>query len=129
MESQSKPRRSRSRSSSSDDEKKKPKAPSGPPSLHYQITYQQSALVVTIIECKVCIKKEKKHQINFNDLKNLKKSDLGGGAPDGMVEVYLLPGNNKPEKTKVVKNSLHPVFNENFRFQVFHIVLSVYNGV
>jgi len=48
----------------------------------------------------------------------LKKADLGGGAPDGMVEVYLLPGNNKPEKTKVVKNSLHPVFNENFRFQV-----------
>ena len=74
-------------------------------------------------------KREKKHQINFNDLKNLKKADLGGGAPDGMVEVYLLPGNNKPEKTKVVKNSLHPVFNENFRFQVFHIVLSVYNGV
>ena len=119
MESQSKPRRSRSRSSSSDEEKKKPQAPPGPPSLHYQIMYQQSALLVTIIECKVTNSK-KKHPIIFITLKNLKKADLGGGAPDGIVEVYLLPGNNKPEKTKVVKNSLHPVFNENFRFQVFH---------
>eukprot|EP00092_Neocalanus_flemingeri_P001913 GFUD01002043.1.p1 GENE.GFUD01002043.1~~GFUD01002043.1.p1 ORF type:complete len:1721 (-),score=424.93 GFUD01002043.1:78-4745(-) len=94
-------RRSRSRSSSSDDEKKKPKAPSGPPSLNFQIAYQQSSLVVTVIECK-----------------NLKKADLLGGAPDGLVEVYLLPGNNKPEKTKVMKNSLNPVFNESFKFQV-----------
>ena len=57
-------RRSRSRSSSSDDEKKKPKAPPGPPSLHYQIAYQQSSLVVTVIECKV-IWKSKKSKIKL----------------------------------------------------------------
>ena len=71
--------------------------------MHYQVVYQQSTLVITVLECK-----------------NLNKSDLAGGAPDGIVEVYLLPGSNKPEKTKTVKNSINPIFNESFRFQVPH---------
>ena len=41
-----------------------------------------------------------------------------GGAPDGVVEVYLLPGSNKPDKTKVIKSTTDPVFNDNFQFQV-----------
>ena len=60
METQSKQssmqRRSRSRSSSSDDEKKKSKAPAGPPSINYQIVYQQSSLIVTVLACKVNIR-------------------------------------------------------------------------
>jgi len=107
METQSKQssmqRRSRSRSSSSDDEKKKSKAPAGPPSINYQIVYQQSSLIVTVLACK-----------------NLKKADLAGGAPDGYVDVYLLPGENKPSNTKTVKSSLNPVFNESFKFPMPH---------
>ena len=34
--------------------------------------------------------------------------------------MYLIPGSNKPEKTKTVKNSINPIFNESFRFQVPH---------
>ena len=41
-----------------------------------------------------------------------------GGAPDGVVEVYLLPGSNKPDKTKVMKSTTDPVFNDSFQFQV-----------
>ena len=40
------------------------------------------------------------------------------GAPDGVVEVYLLPGSNKPDKTKVIKSTTDPVFNDSFQFQV-----------
>ena len=39
------------------------------------------------------------------------------GAPDGVVEVFLLPGSNKPDKTKVIKSTTDPVFNDNFQFQ------------
>ena len=34
-----------------------------------------------------------------------------------MVEVFLLPGSNKPDKTKVIKSTTDPVFNDNFQFQ------------
>ena len=48
---------------------------------------------------------------------HLKKTDLMAGAPDGVVEVFLLPGSNKPDKTKVIKSTTDPVFNDNFQFQ------------
>ena len=92
----------RSRSSSSDDEKKRPQN-TGEPSLNYQLNYEQGSqtMVLTIIKCS-----------------NLKKADLMGGKPDPMVNIFLVPGNHKDIKTKVVKNEQNPTFNETFRFQV-----------
>ena len=43
-----------------------------------------------------------------------------------MVEVYLLPGSNKPDKTKVIKSTTDPVFNDNFQFQVNFDVFYVF---
>ena len=42
---------------------------------------------------------------------------MGKGA-DAVVSVTLLPGNHKELKTKVIKGSTNPVFNESFRFEV-----------
>ena len=40
-----------------------------------------------------------------------------GGAPDAFVQVTLHQ-NHKELKTKTVKNSQNPVWNEDFRFEV-----------
>jgi len=93
------PRRSRSRSSS---DERKGRAP-GPPSLVYELKYEHSnqVLVLTVIEAR-----------------DLKTSDMMGKGADAVVSVYLLPGNHKELKTKVIKNQTSPVFNESFRFEM-----------
>jgi len=92
-------------SSSSDDEKKKKPAPApaGPPKIRYQVLYDRNyqSLRVTVIQCK-----------------DLKKGDLLGGKGDPFVQVYLLSGSYKQEKTKVVKNNSNPLFNETFVYQL-----------
>ena len=73
-------------------------------------------------------------QSNSNLLatQDLKKGDLLGKGADAVVSIFLLPGNHKVAgsglpsqgnciqelKTKVVKGSANPVFNESFQFGV-----------
>ena len=40
------------------------------------------------------------------------------GSTDGYVEVSILPWSDKVEKTKTVKKSLNPVWNQAFQFKV-----------
>ena len=40
------------------------------------------------------------------------------GSTDGYVEVCLLPWSEKVEKTKTIKNSANPVWNQTFQFKV-----------
>lgn len=40
------------------------------------------------------------------------------GSTDGYVEVCLLPWSEKVEKTKTIKNSANPVWNQAFQFKV-----------
>ena len=40
------------------------------------------------------------------------------GSTDGYVEVCLLPWSDKVEKTKTIKNSANPVWNQTFQFKV-----------
>ena len=40
------------------------------------------------------------------------------GSTDGYVEVCLLPWSDKVEKTKTIKNSANPVWNQSFQFKV-----------
>ena len=51
-------------------------------------------------------------------VQDLKKGDLLGKGADAVVSVFLLPGNHKELKTKVMKGSANPVFNESFQFGV-----------
>ena len=51
-------------------------------------------------------------------IQDLKKGDLLGKGADAVVSVFLLPGNHKELKTKVIKGSANPVFNESFQFGV-----------
>lgn len=48
---------------------------------------------------------------------SLKAMDLGGTS-DPYVRVYILPDKTKTCETKVFRNTLVPVFNEQFKFQV-----------
>lgn len=48
---------------------------------------------------------------------SLKAMDLGGSS-DPYVRVYIYPENSKTCETKVLKNTLKPVFNEQFTFQI-----------
>ncbi|KAM8861040.1 synaptotagmin VIII isoform 1-T1 [Synchiropus picturatus] len=41
-----------------------------------------------------------------------------GGSSDPYVKVYIIPDKSKTYETKVLRNTLKPVFNENFNFQV-----------
>lgn len=43
--------------------------------------------------------------------------DLGGSS-DPYVKVYICPDKSKTCETKVFRNTLNPVFNEQFNFQV-----------
>ena len=47
----------------------------------------------------------------------LPKKDLLGGS-DPFVRVYLMPGTHTELKTKIVKNSASPVYNDEFSFVV-----------
>merc|ERR1719397_265091 len=91
------PRRSRSRSSS---DERKGRLP-GAPSLLYELRYdhEKQHLILVVKECR-----------------DLKKGDLLGKGADAVVSIFLLPGNHKELKTKVVKGSANPVFNESFQF-------------
>ena len=46
----------------------------------------------------------------------MKKADLAGGYPDAYVQV-LLNTQHKEIKTKIVKNSANPSWQEEFRFE------------
>lgn len=48
---------------------------------------------------------------------SLKAMDLGGTS-DPYVRVYILPDKTRTCETKVFRNTLDPVFNEQFKFQV-----------
>merc|ERR1711892_376056 len=70
--------------------------------LHYRINYEEASqnLSITVVECK-----------------DLKKMDILGKS-DPFVRVYLMPGNHKELKTKVIKKNLNPLFNEVFKFVI-----------
>lgn len=53
---------------------------------------------------------------------SLKAMDLGGSS-DPYVRVYICPDKNKTCETKVLKNTLKPVFNEQFTFQITKVSL------
>ena len=68
------------------------------------------------------------HQIRYDDgtqklhvtvvkCEALPKKDVFG-ASDPFVRVYLMPGTHTELKTKVVKNSANPLFNDEFSFVV-----------
>ena len=70
--------------------------------IHYKIRYDNdtSCLNVKVVEC--------------SDLKKMsffRKSDP-------YVRVFLLPGSHEIVKTEIIKDSLNPVFDENFIFPV-----------
>ena len=51
------------------------------------------------------------------ECKSLKKTDLIGKS-DPYVRVCLMPGTHMELKTKIVKNNLNPVYNDEFSFVV-----------
>ena len=51
------------------------------------------------------------------ECKDLKKTDLIGKS-DPYVRVYLMPGTHMELKTKIVKSSQNPVYNDEFSFVV-----------
>ena len=51
------------------------------------------------------------------ECKSLKKTDIIGKS-DPYVRVYLMPGTHMELKTKIVKNNLNPVYNDEFTFTV-----------
>ena len=74
--------------------------------IHYKIRYDNdtSCLNVTVVEC--------------SDLKKMsffRKSDP-------YVRVFLLPGSHEIVKTEIIKDSLNPVFDENFIFPVRYVL-------
>ena len=79
-------------------------------SIFLQIRYEPKTqkLHATVVECK-----------------NLKKTDLIGKS-DPYVRVYLMPGTHMELKTKIVKNNLNPVYNDEFSFVVsIHIQMTL----
>lgn len=48
---------------------------------------------------------------------SLKAMDLGGSS-DPYVKVYILPDKSRTCETKVFRNTLNPIFNEQFKFPV-----------
>ena len=111
--------------SSSDEEKKSPKRSSssnvGPQSLRYRVRYERSSrtLIVGVLEAKVgfCFNNFKSNNA-FPFIKNLKKTDNFGGAPDPYVQV--LSQGLKDRKTKTIKNTVNPSWNEEFGWEVPH---------
>ncbi|XP_013864939.1 synaptotagmin VIII isoform X1 [Austrofundulus limnaeus] len=55
--------------------------------------------------------------VGIKQANNLKAMDLGGSS-DPYVKLYILPEKSKTYETKVFKNTLSPVFNEQFTFQL-----------
>ncbi|CAL1592022.1 unnamed protein product [Knipowitschia caucasica] len=61
--------------------------------------------------------------VGIKEADSLKAMDLGVSS-DPYVKVYMCPDKNKTCETKVLKNTLKPVFNESFTFQVSKAALS-----
>ncbi|KAJ0029300.1 hypothetical protein NQD34_004297 [Periophthalmus magnuspinnatus] len=55
--------------------------------------------------------------VSIKQADSLKAMDLGGSS-DPYVRVYICPDKDKTCETKVLKNTLKPVFNEQFTFQI-----------
>lgn len=55
--------------------------------------------------------------VGIKQANSLKAMDLGGTS-DPYVKVYILPDKSRTCETKVFRNTLNPVFNEQFTFQV-----------
>ncbi|KAK7916516.1 hypothetical protein WMY93_012277 [Mugilogobius chulae] len=55
--------------------------------------------------------------VGIKQADSLKAMDLGGSS-DPYVKVYICPEKDKTCETKVLKNTLTPVFNEQFTFQI-----------
>lgn len=55
--------------------------------------------------------------VGIKKANTLKAMDLGGTS-DPYVRVYILPDKTRTCETKVLRNTLDPVFNEQFKFQV-----------
>lgn len=70
--------------------------------IHYKIVYEPAyqRLSITVLECK--------------DLKNMDTF----GKSDPFVRILLVPGKHLELKTRVIKNNLNPVFEEDFKSQV-----------
>jgi len=76
------------------------------PRLTYKIKYVEGdqKLMVTVERCEG-LKKE---------------SGVFGGKVDPYVRVFLMPGTHNELKTKVMKNNLNPIFNDEFSFVIAH---------
>ncbi|XP_029993509.1 synaptotagmin VIII isoform X4 [Sphaeramia orbicularis] len=55
--------------------------------------------------------------VGIKQADNLKAMDLGGSS-DPYVKIYICPDKTKTCETKVFRNTLKPVFNEQFTFQI-----------
>ncbi|GLD73592.1 synaptotagmin-1-like protein [Lates japonicus] len=55
--------------------------------------------------------------VGIKQADSLKAMDLGGSS-DPYVKVYICPEKSKTCETKVFRNTLNPVFNEQFNFQI-----------
>ncbi len=59
--------------------------------------------------------------VGIKQADSLKAMDLGGSS-DPYVKVYIIPDKSRTCETKVFKNTLNPVFNEHFSFQVRRVL-------
>nr|XP_046251012.1 synaptotagmin VIII [Scatophagus argus]XP_046251013.1 synaptotagmin VIII [Scatophagus argus]XP_046251014.1 synaptotagmin VIII [Scatophagus argus]XP_046251015.1 synaptotagmin VIII [Scatophagus argus]XP_046251016.1 synaptotagmin VIII [Scatophagus argus] len=55
--------------------------------------------------------------VGIKQASGLKAMDLGGSS-DPYVKVYICPDKSKTCETKVFRNTLNPIFNEQFHFQI-----------
>lgn len=55
--------------------------------------------------------------VGIKQADSLKAMDLGGSS-DPYVKVYICPSKSRTCETKVFRNTLNPVFNEQFKFQI-----------
>lgn len=62
--------------------------------------------------------------VGIKKANSLKAMDLGGSS-DPYVKAYILPDKSRTCETKVLRNTLNPVFNEQFKFQVWSRTLSI----
>uniref|UniRef100_A0A3B3ZUV7 C2 domain-containing protein n=1 Tax=Periophthalmus magnuspinnatus TaxID=409849 RepID=A0A3B3ZUV7_9GOBI len=83
---------------------------------------------LTPLYCPVCTLYVLQLTVSIKQADSLKAMDLGGSS-DPYVRVYICPDKDKTCETKVLKNTLKPVFNEQFTFQVKlkELVMQVYD--
>ncbi|XP_030646468.1 synaptotagmin VIII [Chanos chanos] len=61
--------------------------------------------------------------VGVKEAADLKAMDAGGTS-DPYVKVYILPSKSKTCETKVFRKTLHPVFNERFKYKISQAELS-----